>query len=338
MKERHDELVDLIVTEVGKTAADARVEVGRAIDTFALAAEEAVRRQCDGGPADFSSRNKDWLAFEGRYPIGVVSMIVPFNFPLNLAAHKIAPAIAVGCPFVLKPSEKTPASTAVLGEMLAKTSLPDGAASILPCDHEDASAFSEDERIAFLSFTGSAKVGWQLKSKARKAKVALELGGNAACIVDQCVDVEHVAGRLAAGAFGGNGQSCISVQRILIHAAVYDDVVAALIRHAQTFKLGDPRKEGVKIGPLITDSDAERLDKWVGEAVNAGANALIGGKRDGAFFRTRFPLVRYKYLRSCSSYGARGCALHVQSGVRGGLRSAVHSRQGIQYARGRTAG
>jgi acyl-CoA reductase-like NAD-dependent aldehyde dehydrogenase len=212
-------------------------------------------------------------------PIGPCSFITPFNFPLNLAAHKIGPAIAMGCPFVLKPAPQTPISAILLAEILAETDLPAGSFSVAPCDVADASALVEDERIKLLSFTGSAAVGWMLKSKAGKKKVVLELGGNAACIVDRNADLDLAAQRITFGAFYQSGQSCISVQRLFVHEAIHDDMKRRLIAGASQLKAGDPRDESTFLGPLISERDVQRIDLWVQEAVQAGAKILCGGRR-----------------------------------------------------------
>jgi acyl-CoA reductase-like NAD-dependent aldehyde dehydrogenase len=220
-----------------------------------------------------------------RVPIGPCSFISPFNFPLNLAAHKIAPAIAAGCPFVLKPASRTPIGALLIGEILAETDLPPGAFSILPCHREGAELFTTDERLKLLSFTGSPSVGWDLKARAGKKKVTLELGGNAACIVDVDADVADAVSRLITGAFYQSGQSCISVQRILVHEQIYDELRDRLVAATKTLKMGDPKLEETFIGPMIAESEAKRLDEWIQAAMKAGAKLLCGGKREGAMLQ-----------------------------------------------------
>ena len=215
-------------------------------------------------------------------PVGPCSFISPFNFPLNLAAHKVAPAIAVGCPFVLKPASLTPLGALIIGEVLAETDLPKGAFSILPCKRTGAELFTTDERLKLLSFTGSPDVGWDLKSRAGKKKVVLELGGNAACIVDETADVNDAVDRLIVGAFYQSGQSCIGVQRILIHADVYDRVKEALVDKTKALKMGNPRDEDTFIGPMISAGEASRLKGWIDEAVDRGAKLLCGGGCEGS--------------------------------------------------------
>ena len=217
-----------------------------------------------------------------RVPIGPCSFISPFNFPLNLAAHKIAPALAVGCPFVMKPASRTPLGAIIIGEVLAETDLPKGAFSILPAARDGADLFTTDERLKLLSFTGSPGVGWDLKARAGKKKVVLELGGNAAVIVDADTDLNDAVERITFGAFYQSGQSCIGVQRIIIHASIYDELRDRLVAKARTLIAGDPHNEDTFIGPMIDVKEASRLDNWIQAAVADGATLLVGGKREGA--------------------------------------------------------
>ncbi|WP_439491739.1 aldehyde dehydrogenase family protein, partial [Blastomonas fulva] len=217
-----------------------------------------------------------------RVPIGPCSFISPFNFPLNLAAHKIAPAIAVGCPFVMKPASRTPLGAIIMGEVLAETNLPKGAFSILPASRDGADLFTTDDRLKLLSFTGSPDVGWDLKARCGKKKVVLELGGNAAVIIDADANLNDAMERVIFGAFYQSGQSCIGVQRILIHADVYDRFRDMLVAKAKTLIAGDPKDRDTFIGPMIHVKEATRLDGWVQEAVSLGGTLLCGGKRDGA--------------------------------------------------------
>ena len=235
-------------------------------------------------PLDIAPRAKGYQGIWKRVPIGPCSFISPFNFPLNLAAHKIAPALAVGCPFVMKPASRTPLGAIIIGEILAETDLPEGAFSILPAHREGADLFTtEDEKASkLLSFTGSPGVGWDLKAKAGKKKVVLELGGNAAVIVDQDADLDDALERIIFGAFYQSGQSCIGVQRIIIHEAVYDRFRDMLVARTRTLVAGDPKDRNVFIGPMISEGEARRLDGWIQQAVTGGATLLCGGKREGA--------------------------------------------------------
>jgi acyl-CoA reductase-like NAD-dependent aldehyde dehydrogenase len=280
-RERFDELALALCIEAGKPIRDAEGEVTRLIDTFKVAAEEAVRVNGEVLNLEISKRADGYRGFVQRVPLGACSFITPFNFPLNLVAHKVAPAIAAGCPFVLKPSEKTPVGALIIGEILAETDLPEGAFSILPCRIEDAAAFVADERLKLLSFTGG-QVGWDLKAKAGRKKVVLELGGNAACIVDadQRDRLDHVVERLVFGAYYQSGQSCIKVQRVFVHASLYAELRERFVAATKALKAGDPRSRDTFLGPLIDEASATRLERWIGEATAAGAKLLCGGGRE----------------------------------------------------------
>lgn len=280
--ERSEELAQALCVEAGKPIRDARGEVMRLIDTFRIAAEEAVRQCGEVLPLDIGPRARGYSGMWKRVPIGPCSFISPFNFPLNLAAHKIAPALAVGCPFVLKPASFTPVGALLIGEILAETNLPDGAFSILPCRRDGADLFTADERLKLLSFTGSPEVGWALKARAGKKKVILELGGNAAVIVDADADRVDAVERVVFGAFYQSGQSCIGVQRIYIHESIYADFRERLVSATRALRMGDPRDEATFIGPMISESEARRLDAWIQSAVRRGGKLLCGGRREGA--------------------------------------------------------
>ena len=280
-RERFDELAYALCVEAGKPIADAEGEVTRLIDTFRIAAEEATRNYGEVQPLDISPRARGYLGMWKRVPIGPCSFISPFNFPLNLAAHKIAPAIAVGCPFVMKPASLTPLGAIIMGEVLSETDLPEGAFSILPASRDGADLFTTDERLKLLSFTGSPGVGWDLKAKAGKKKVVLELGGNAAVVVDHDADLDHALERIIFGAFYQSGQSCIGVQRIIIHASIYDKFRDMLVARAMTLIAGDPKDRKTFIGPMISAKEAARLKGWIDSAVAGGARLLCGGGCSG---------------------------------------------------------
>jgi len=279
--ERQEEMAQALCIEAGKPIRDSRGEVTRLIDTFKIAAEEAVRIEGEVMPLDRTPRTTGYTAFWKRVPIGPCSFISPFNFPLNLAAHKVAPALAMGCPFVLKPASQTPLGALIIGEVLAETDLPKGAFSILPCRRDGAALFTEDDRFKLLSFTGSPGVGWALKAKAGKKTVILELGGNAACVVDEGVDLEDAVERIIFGAFYQSGQSCIGVQRILVHDAIYDEFRQRLVTATQALRMGDPKEDETFIGPMISEREAMRLEGWIHEATKAGGKLLCGGGRQG---------------------------------------------------------
>ncbi len=262
--------------------------VTRLIDTFWVAAEESVR--IDGGMINleiaFRAAGYHGYYKHKRVPIGPCLFISPFNFLLNLTVHKVAPAIAAGCPFVLKPASRTPVGVIIMGEILAETDLPKGAFSILPAHRDGADIFTTDDRFRLLSFTGSPAVSWELKKKAGKKKVILELGGNAAAVVDgdQTDRLDYVVDRLAFGAFYQSGQSCIGVQRILIHADIYDALREKLIAKTKSLKMGDPKDKKTFVGPMISESESNRLAGWMESAVTSGAKIIAGGKVDGAMF------------------------------------------------------
>ena len=281
--ERREELAYALCVEAGKPIKDSDGEVTRLIETFTIAAEEAVRTNGETINLEIAKRLNGYHGYTKRVPLGPVSFITPFNFPLNLVAHKVAPAIAAGCPFVLKPAERTPLGALIIGEILAETDLPPGAFSVLPMLARDVDALVTDPRLKMLSFTGGL-VGWDLKARAGHKKVTLELGGNAACIVDgdQGPRLDAVVDRLAFGAFYQSGQSCISVQRILAHDDVYDELRRRLVAKVRTLKAGDPKKKSTFLGPMIDEAAAARLSDWISEAQAAGAKLLCGGHRKGA--------------------------------------------------------
>ncbi|PRG95303.1 aldehyde dehydrogenase family protein [Burkholderia gladioli] len=285
-RERFDELADALCIEAGKPINDSKGEVTRLIDTFRVAAEESVRIGGELVDLEISKRAQGYSGYVKRVPIGACSFISPFNFPLNLAAHKVAPAIAAGCPFVLKPASRTPIGALIIGEVLAETDLPKGAFSILPAHRDGADLFTTDARFKLLSFTGSPAVGWDLKQKAGKKKVVLELGGNAAAIVDadQRERLDYVVERLVFGAFYQSGQSCIGVQRILVHASLYEALREKLVAKTRALKMGDPKDPQTFVGPMISESESRRLAGWMEAAVQAGAKIVAGGKVDGAMF------------------------------------------------------
>jgi len=280
-REREEELAQTLRIEAGKPIKDSRGEVARLIDTFQIAADESVRPHGEMLELEIGERTRGYRGWTKRVPIGPCSFISPFNFPLNLAAHKIAPAIATGCPFVLKPASKTPLGALLIGEVLAETDLPPGAFSILPCSRDGADLFTIDERLKLLSFTGSPDIGWKLKSQAGKKKVILELGGNAACIIDEGADLTDAVSRIVTGAFYQSGQSCISVQRILVHESLAAEFEQRIVAATRELKSGDPADEDTFIGPMIAESEAERLEDWIRQATEGGAKLLCGGKRTG---------------------------------------------------------
>ncbi len=280
--ERLDELTDILIVEGGKPRGAAKAEVLRLISTFQLAADAAT--QLDQGvvmPLAVTEAAANYRSMVQRVPIGAVSLISPFNFPLNLTAHKIAPAIVAGCPFVLKPASLTPISAIIIGEILAETDLPKGAFSIVPCHREAADIMVTDDRFKLLSFTGSDQVGWDMKARAGRKKVVLELGGNAAVMLEPDANLDIAIDRLIAGGFSHAGQVCISVQRILVHADIYQQVKEKLVDKASQLKASDPDLASTVVGPMIKEKEAKRLKGWIDDAVQQGATLLTGGELNG---------------------------------------------------------
>ncbi|ATZ65912.1 aldehyde dehydrogenase family protein [Acinetobacter haemolyticus] len=281
--ELRDELTEILIAEGGKPRNAASAEVERLINTFQLAADAVT--QIDEGrvlPLAVTPAAARYRGMVKQVPIGAVSLISPFNFPLNLVAHKIAPAIAAGCPFVLKPASLTPISALKIAEVLAETDLPKGAWSILPCERQAADILVTDDRFKLLSFTGSDQVGWDMKARAGRKKVTLELGGNAAVLIDADTVVDDaLIDRLIGAAYGHAGQICISVQRILIHADIYAEVKKKLLAKLKKIKADDPTLSTTLVGPMIKSAEATRLKKWIDKAEKKGAKILIGGNLHG---------------------------------------------------------
>lgn len=329
--ERADELAHALCIEAGKPIRDSRGEVGRLIDTFRIAAEESVRLTGEVQQLDISPRARGYQGMWKRVPIGPCSFVSPFNFPLNLAAHKIAPALAVGCPFVMKPASRTPLGAIIIGEVLAETDLPAGAFSILPAHRDGADLFTTDPRLKLLSFTGSPDVGWDLKARAGKKKVVLELGGNAAVIIDADADLDDAVERTVFGAFYQSGQSCIGVQRILVHDTVYEAFRDRLVAKTRTLIAGNPLDESTFIGPMIDLKEAKRLEHWIAEAQDDGASLLCGGRRDGAMLEATLleGVSRGAKLNTEEAFGPVACLSRFHT-FDEALAQANDSRFGLQ--------
>ena len=284
IEEHADELATLLSRESGKPIKDANGEVARGALTFRIAAEEATRINGEWLPLDWAPANKGRHGIVRRYPIGPVAGISPFNFPLNLAAHKVAPAIAAGCSIVLKPPSKDPLSMLRIAEFLAETDLPKGAVSILPMDRPTGDRMVCDDRFKLLSFTGSPSVGWKMKAEAGKKKVVLELGGNAGAIVDETADLDWAVDRLIFGSFAYAGQVCISVQRIYVVRSIFDEFQRRFAERAAAVKMGDPLDPTTDLGPMVDEKAVARTEQWVAEALRDGARALVRGEPDGRWF------------------------------------------------------
>ena len=281
---RREELGRLIALEAGKPIRDALVEVDRATLTFRLGAEEAERIGGELMPLDLMASSKGRIGITRRFPVGPVAAISPFNFPLNLAAHKLAPAIAAGCSIVLKPPSKDPLTMLTVAEIVEEAGAPAGSVSILPMSRELGDRLVADDRFKVLTFTGSPAVGWDMKARAGKKRVVLELGGNAGAVVDRTADLDWAVRRITIGAFAYSGQSCISVQRIFVHDDVFDTFVERFIAAASILQVGDPLDPTTDLGPMVDEKAALRTQAWVDEAVAMGGRVLLGGKANGTFF------------------------------------------------------
>jgi acyl-CoA reductase-like NAD-dependent aldehyde dehydrogenase len=284
MQENFDELVDLMIIESGKNRKTAVGEMTRALQTILISSEEAKRIGGEVFSIDWTPAGENKQGFTKRMPIGTVLCITPFNYPVNLACHKIGPAIAVGNSFILKPAEKTPLSSVRLIELVLEAGYPPEAVNLVQCFGEKAGKMVSDPRIAMLSFTGSASVGWMLKNRAGQKKVALELGGNAGVVVHEDADLDLALKHTVSGSFANAGQNCISVQRLLIHRPIYEDFCDQFIPAVEALVVGDPRDAATDIGPMIREADAKRAETWVNEAIGAGAHPLLPGKRENAMF------------------------------------------------------
>lgn len=279
VRQHRDDFALCITREAGKPIRDARVEVDRAINVLTLAAEEAKRIGGDVTPLDLNTASVSRLGIVRRFPIGPIIAITPYNFPLNLGMHKIAPALAIGSSVIWKPSPLAPGAAYLFAKIAEDSDLPNGALNVLTAPNEIAEELVTDPRPRMLSFTGSAAVGWRLRKIAGNKRVTLELGGNAAVIIDSNADLDFAVQRCVMGGFGYAGQTCISVQRIYAEESVYDRFLTAFLQAIGELQMGDPMEESTQVGPMISDKEAERVEKWITEAVGKGAKILIGGGR-----------------------------------------------------------
>lgn len=284
IKRRKEELAKSIVLQSGKTIKDSRMEAERAASTFEIASEEAKRMQGEIIPLDLSAHTAKRWGLVRHFPIGVISAITPFNFPLNLVAHKVAPAIACGNTVVLRPSSQVPITSLLLGEIICQTDYPSGGINIVPSGHSEAEILLTDDRVKMVTFTGSPAIGWELKKKANLKKVTLELGGNAALVIEPDADLDFALSRAVVGSFSYSGQICISIQRIFLHEKIYEHFMASFIERTKRLKMGNPLAEETDIGPMIDKQAAEKTEEWIDEAIQKGAKILFGGKRKGVMF------------------------------------------------------
>ena len=328
---RKEEFARTMALESGKPLKASRTEVERGIFTFTVAAEESTRIYGEYLPLDWAQFTAGRWGIVKRFPLGPIAGITPFNFPLNLVAHKVAPAIAAGCPLVLKPAPQTPLTALLLAEVVQQAGWPDGGLNVLPLSNADAGLLVSDERIKLISFTGSAALGWQVKNNAGKKKVLLELGGNAGVIVHGDADLEFAAERCAIGGFAYAGQTCISVQRILVERAVFGKFTELLLSAVQRLKMGDPLDDSVDLGPLIRESDAARAYDWVQEAVRGGARLLLGGKRDGSMLEpTVLTGTRPEMRVNCQEIFAPVVTVEAYDSFDEALRTMNNSPYGLQ--------
>lgn len=328
---RRDEFARTIALEAGKPLRTARAEVDRAVFTFKVAAEESKRIYGEIIPLDWIPGAEGRAAHVQRVPLGPIAGITPFNFPINLVAHKVAPALAAGDPIIIRPASQTPISALKLGEIVLQSGWPEGGFSVVPSTTRDAAPLVEDNRIRLLTFTGSPAVGWDLKARAGRKRVTLELGGNAGVIVNQDADLDYAVERITWGGFSYAGQSCISVQRVYIHERIYDDFVRKFIPRVQALKAGDPLEESTDVGPVIDAGAAERIEAWADEAIKAGAEVLAGGKRNGTLWQpTVLGAIQPEMRVSCQEIFAPLVGLYRFSDVHAAIREVDNSDFGLQ--------
>ncbi|MBZ5719746.1 MAG: aldehyde dehydrogenase family protein [Acidobacteriia bacterium] len=329
--ERKEEFARTLSQEAGKPIKAARTEVERAVFTFTVAAEESTRIYGEYLPLDWQEFTAGRWGIVRRFPLGPIAGITPFNFPLNLVAHKLAPAIAAGCSMVIKPAPQTPLSALLLAEAVQQAGWPDGALNVLPLSNDDAGLLVTDERLKLISFTGSAAVGWDIKRRAGKKKVILELGGNAGVIVHSDADLAYAAERCVAGGFAYAGQTCISVQRILVERSVCSKFTDLLLAGVKKLKTGDPLQESTDLGPLIRESDAVRATDWVLDAVRSGARLLCGGQRKGSVMEpTVLTNTRAEMKVNCQEIFAPVVTVEAYDDFNDAVRQVNNSPYGLQ--------
>src|SRR5438552_17563379 len=332
LRERHEEMARTICSEAGKPIKTARVEASRAVSTYTFAAVEARTLAGDVVPMGASEAGEGKIAFTLRRPIGVIGAISPFNFPCNLVAHKLAPALAAGCPVVLKPASQTPLSALLLAELEEEAGLPAGWLSVLVGPSaEIGDVLVEDERVRAITFTGSGQVGWKLRERAPRKRVNLELGNATPVVVAADADLDEAATKLAANAFSFAGQSCISVQRIYVERAAYDGFLERFLPKVEALKVGDPADEETDVGPVIDEDARERILDWIEEARSAGARILTGGERDGELVRPTVIADAAPDLKvSCEEVFGPVCTVNSVGSVDEAIELANGTRYGLQ--------
>jgi acyl-CoA reductase-like NAD-dependent aldehyde dehydrogenase len=328
---QRDDFARTIALEAGKPLKAARVEVDRAAYTFRVASEEARRIYGEIVPLDWLPGNEGRIAHVRRVPLGPIAGITPFNFPLNLVAHKVAPALAAGNPIVVRPASQTPVSSLKLARLILDAGWPAEGIAVVPSSTDTAAPLVEDDRIKLLTFTGSPVVGWGLKRRSGRKRVTLELGGNAAVIVNDDADLDYALERVVFGGFGYSGQTCISVQRVYVHSKLYDEFARGLRERVEALQVGDPLDEATDVGPLIDAGAAERVEEWVEEAVQGGAEVLTGGEREGSLWRpTVLTNLKDEMRVSCDEVFAPVVGLTPFDDVSEAIDAAGRSEFGLQ--------
>jgi glyceraldehyde-3-phosphate dehydrogenase (NADP+) len=325
-------LAEVLCIESGKPIVYAQGEIGRAAQTFLIAAEESKRLPKDYMSLDWTANGKNKEGIVNYFPIGIVGGISPFNFPMNLAVHKIAPAIAAGCPIILKPASTTPLSTLELAKIIHRTSLPKGMISILPMTRETGNLLVTDDRINLLSFTGSPEVGWKLKEQSKKKKVVLELGGNAGVIISSSAHIKHIIEKCMVGAFSYSGQICIHAQRFYVHKNNFDEFLKEMKSRASKLKMGDPLDARTQVSAMIDEENAKRVEAWVKEAVKQGAKLVCGGKRKENYFEpTILTNTTTKMKVNCEeAFGPVVCIEKYDGTIEDAVKKINDSKFGLQ--------
>jgi acyl-CoA reductase-like NAD-dependent aldehyde dehydrogenase len=331
IRNRAEEFARTIALEAGKPVKTARAEVERGVMTFVHASEESRRFAGEVVPLDGQATGAGRTGWTERFPRGVVFGITPFNFPLNLVAHKVAPALASRNAIIVKPSPRTPLTSLLLGEVFLESGLPRAALQVVPMEVETIDAVLEDERVAMISFTGSAQVGWLLRGRASRKQVTLELGGNAPVIVDETADLDYAIERTAASAFAYAGQVCISAQRVLVQNSIAEEFTEKFVAKAKALRAGDPLDEETELSNMIDEQAAQRAEEWVNEAVGAGARLLCGGRREGSLLDATVLADVQPEMRVCSEeVFAPVAALQTFGDFEEALSSANDTRYGLQ--------
>lgn len=325
-------LSEILCSESAKPLNYALIEIERSVQTFLIAAEECKRLPKEYMSLDWTEAGKGKEGLVNYFPAGIVAGISPFNFPMNLAVHKIAPAIAAGCPIILKPASSTPLSTLELAKIIAKTNLPKGAVSILPMDRKTGNLLVTDERINVLSFTGSPDIGWELKKQSGKKKVILELGGNAGVIISENTDLKKIIKSCMMGAFSYSGQICIHAQRFVVHESIFSEFVKLMKKETEELVYGDPLKKSTGISVMIDEENAKRVETWVNEALKAGAKLICGGKRKGSFYEASILTHTKKGMKVYDEevFGPVICVEKYNEGIEDAVKKINDTKFGLQ--------